>query len=183
MNNIPGSYYPDLVTDNQGFSLVELLVVLTLIGLVSGFVWGAWLFSERSLQKWREHVKLETEFHTIMNGISEDLYRAEIIRSADSQHIQLEVSDTASHIFTIADQKLHLNDKTLTGHGFLVTDFRIVANDDPHFLPPAYSGQSSAGTPRLITIHLGLTNGRDTLQSHRSVSFRKPTGWKALNRK
>ncbi|MGF1671540.1 MAG: Tfp pilus assembly protein FimT/FimU [Balneolaceae bacterium] len=177
MNNNSGSYYPSSVLDKQGFSIVELLVVLTLIGLVSGFVWSAWLFSERSLRQWSEHVKLETEFHTLLNGISEDIYRAGIIRIIDSQQIHLEVADTLSRIFTASNQKLYLTDKSLTSHSFLITDFRIVANDDPSFLTTTYSRHNSAGTPGLITIHLGLTNGRDTLRSHRSVSFRKPSAW------
>jgi prepilin-type N-terminal cleavage/methylation domain-containing protein len=181
MNNNSRSYHPGSVLDNQGFSLVELLVALTLIGLVSGFVWSAWLFSDQSLRQWREHIKLQTEFHTLLNGISEDLYRAKLIRSVDSQHILLEVSDTLSHDFTIENKKLLLNDKPLTGQEFQVTHFNVVANDDPSFLTTPYSGKNSAGIPGLITIQLEITNGRDTLRSERSVSFRKPSAWTPLN--
>jgi len=157
-------------------------VVLTLIGLVSGSVWSAWVFSERSLQQWREQIKLETEHHTLLNGISEDLYRAELIRIVDNQHIHLDVSDTLSHVFTVINKKLLLNDKTLTDREFQVSEFSIIANDNPSFLILESSGQMSSGSPELITIHLEITNSRDTLQSQRSVFIRKPSAWAPLNR-
>lgn len=180
LRNIPQK---GTVTEEQGFSLVELLVVLSLIGLVAGFVSTVYLFGQKAFNRWEKNMKLENELHTVLAGIAEDLYRAERIEEIDRQYVHLERADRGNHIYEIDARKIVRNGHELLKKGIYVSHFRMEYHSGYE------NGNHAAGLStfnineiRSIRIELGLTDTVDTLSSQRLVHLRNPAVWKPLHR-
>ena len=84
------------VKREEGFTLVELLVTMTISSMLLGFVFSMYLFSERLLVQWQKKAE-------VRDAVSGCLQR--ILRDIQSNHQLVECSDT----LLILDQGLGKN--------------------------------------------------------------------------
>lgn len=172
MNNRRPSYH-ESISAGDGFSLVELLVVLALIGLMAGFVASIYLFGERMLLEWKRSMRLQNELHTLADGMSEDIYRAELLEEIGSNYIKLTMPGDTGRIYEQNGTQLLRNGRSLN-HGTVGIVELVFEGEETG----SRKGKTSPEDITLIRIMLSLSDGQDTLALTRAIHLRRPATWK-----
>lgn len=178
MRNNHGDYE---FLNNNGFSLAELLIVLALIGVMGVYVSSVYLFSEQSVNQWRNSLSLQNEYQALMNGIIEDIYKAEALVGIDNHALKLELPGGVIRTYEKENGNLVRNDKPLN-------------KQDVHVSGLAFKWKYRPGSPdksigkndlvyeeiTFIEVKLSLAVSKDTLVSARAVRLRNPLMWASL---
>ena len=168
------------ITNDRGFSLVELLVVLTLIGILSVFVMSSYFFASESIYTWRNNLKLENAIHLLLSGMAEDIYKSEHIIKIEDQSLSLKMIDGTERRYYLDDGILFRG-----SHSLLTANLEVASLNFSNLSDKSENGfwddeESKLSDFKTILIRLSVTNGEDTLSSKRAVSLRKPSLWKSL---
>ncbi|MEX2345033.1 MAG: prepilin-type N-terminal cleavage/methylation domain-containing protein [Balneolaceae bacterium] len=160
----------------EGFSLVEVLVVIALTGIVMWLTFAVYLFGQRYFVNWNQNLSLQNELHVIIQGITEDVYRAERIAGFGEEELILKMDDQNERVYHVKDDTLFRNTRSLPGTSIALAAFRVAAkNNDAKNV--SGSDKTETGKVSLFEISLSLTNGTDTLSTTRAVHLRKPSNW------
>lgn len=159
------------IIEQQGFSLVELLVVLSLAGLVTTFIMTAYFHAEQAITEWRQASRLENELHTLAEGLAKDIYQAEAVLEFEDGVIWLEVFGQEERKYELVQGKLYRNGASITSKEIQIISF---------YVGNGMQTEKDAVDSRLLEVRLSLSNGEDTLSTRRAVSPRKPITWKQL---
>lgn len=159
------------ITEEQGFSLVELLVVLSLVGLITTFVMTAYFYAEQAITNWKHATRLENELHTLAEGLADDIYKAEAVMEVGEGFISLEVFGHEQRQYELDQGKLFRNGVNITSEDISIISF---------YTENGMQTEKDSVDPKLLEIRLALGNGEDTLSTRRAVSIRKPITWKQL---
>ncbi|MDZ4699079.1 MAG: prepilin-type N-terminal cleavage/methylation domain-containing protein [Rhodothermales bacterium] len=152
------------MTNDAGFTLVELLVAMALTLVSVTLAGSAYLFLSRAVNGWQEDVRLANAFHTTLTRLSDDLYDAvAVYRRADSTVALVRVDgDTVAYSWR--DGALRRLDHPM--HDFttvLGVTFDLAAD-------------SSGGAPG-FEAHLALAGRRRVLETTTRVNRRHPSPW------
>lgn len=163
------------IRSERGFSLVELMIVLALIGMIGGFVASVYLFSERSIIEWERNLRLWNELHNLADGISEDIYRAEVLEEIAKNKMELFMPGNTSRTYKMDKTRLMRNGRNLNSAETDVIDLVFEWGEKAN-----RTGKQLIEDIKLIRLALTITDRRDTLELSRAVHLRKPLTWKPI---
>ena len=66
-------YFHEIINNDRGFTIVELIVTMGMIGLITIFIYSTYIFVINTTISWRNRVNLENSAHIIINSISNDI--------------------------------------------------------------------------------------------------------------
>ena len=172
-------------TDEKGFSLVEMLVVIAITGVIAWLTFSIYLFGQRYFINWNKKLNLQNELHVIIQGLAEDIYRAEHIVAFEENKLVLQMGDQSERVCQAQDDTLFRNKRNLLSDDLSLVAFRVAAHHKKSSgaSKPTGMGRAEAGKIDLFELMLSLTNRRDTLSTTRVVHLRKPSNWNSLKRK
>ncbi len=58
--------------NDKGFTTVELIVTMGLVGLVSALAYAVYIFAYQGMKNWQDRVELENSAHLVMNAMAND---------------------------------------------------------------------------------------------------------------
>ena len=180
MNKRSKSYCCSLFLGQEGYSLVEVLLVLALSGLIAGFAGSVYLFVERSLGDWKQRDRLQAEAQVLLQAISRDLYRAKEIYEISPHSVGLLTDDFNSRVYSFDSRELMLNEKPLGSAVGDIVAFEVAGKRAPDFFLANQSDHNHTNGIEFITIKLAIAGKEDTLRLQRSVYLRGPTSWKPI---
>ncbi len=160
------------ITDEKGFSLVEILVVLALTGILGGIMITTYFSMEKSFTEWRQNSILERETYKLIHIVAEDLYKVVEIDEVSAHFISFKRSDNHQVQYELREQNLTRNDRMLNNPDLFVTQFNI----ETHLLQDSVYDSR----PELIRVQLGISNAIDTLHTKTAVHLRNPMAWKPV---
>lgn len=157
---------------------MEILVVIAITGIILWLTLSIYLFGQRYFITWNKSMNLQNEVHVIIQGISEDIFRAERIAGFDANKLALQMDDQNERIYQVKDGTLLRNEQKLTGESIYLSAFNVTAHKESPWLSRRNGlDRAEAGKVSLFEISLSLTNGTDTLSVTRAVHLRKPSNW------
>jgi prepilin-type N-terminal cleavage/methylation domain-containing protein len=74
--------------DCKGFTTVELIVTMGLVGIVTAFAYTSYIFVIRGINNWQDRIEMENTSHIIINAISRDLMAMEELFLAEETAIR-----------------------------------------------------------------------------------------------
>lgn len=169
---------PNSIISEDGFSLVEMLVAMTITTILIGFAFGIYLFGQRLFLQWQDQLFLQNELHTLSHSISEELFRADRIINLESQKLIL-LKEGKKKKYEVQNDSLLMNGKNILNQSSMLVAFKF-SSQNKDDKPINESNSKSIGKITFIKFKLALTDGRDTLQIKRSLNLRKPSNWKTL---
>lgn len=164
---------------------MEMLVVIAITGVIAWLTFSIYLFGQRYYANWNKKLNLQNELHVIIQGLTEDLYRAEHIVAFEENTLVLQMGDQSERVYQVRNDTLFRNKQNVVGDGLSLVAFRVATQHKKSFgaSKPAGMGRAEASKIDFYELMLSLTNGRDTLSAIRAVHLRKPSNWNTLNRK
>ncbi|GEM_PF-2356262 len=135
------------------------------------------MFSEALVNDWERNIRLENKLHTLIHGMSEDVYEAQTINNLEKQALSMKMPGGVTREYGFVDGKLTRNQTTLLDKSYKIIDFEISSN---LFLTSQMD--FSPKKLKVINIKIALTDGRDTLQAIRAVRLRAPSTWNSLRK-
>jgi prepilin-type N-terminal cleavage/methylation domain-containing protein len=58
--------------NERGFTTVELIVTMGLVGLISALAYAVYIFAYQAMKNWQDRVELENSTHLMMNAMAND---------------------------------------------------------------------------------------------------------------
>lgn len=172
--------YKKLLTQEKGFSLVEILVAITITSLLISFAFGMYLFGQRYFISWQRGLDIQNELHTLAHGISEEVFLADDIASLEAHKLVLQGNDGRERVYEAKGANLLRNEKNLLRQPDILVSFDISSGNE-HAAPFERSEPAEVKEITIVTISLALTDGKDTLSTVRSIYLRKPSNWSTQN--
>jgi len=172
--------FENRIYKEDGFSIVEILVAITITTILIGFASGIYLWGQRYFLNWQRGLSLQNEVHTLANGISEDLFRAEGIIELKDQLLVLEGKDEKEKHYIVKNDTLLKEDVALIKPSLSLLSFEITAKEREKNLSNSNDTRKIEQTT-LIEFSLTLSDGKDSLATKRRIYLRKPSNWKTLN--
>ncbi len=161
-----------------GFTLVEVVVALTLSVLVVGLVGGAYLFAVRAVGAWQDRIDLEDTAHVIHQRLSADLRRAEAVAllAPDSMEV---VEPGGQHAYAYRDSTLYRDGLALTRSPLAVRAFAVRRfTSDGGVLADT---SAAPGGPAYVEVTFQLasmdTTADGTVTRTASAALRVPARW------
>jgi len=157
---------------DNGFSLVEMLMVVLIIGIVSTAVSALYISSLRSQKDLLNKANLETNLRTAIYSISKDLREATNVTIAENSKIKFDIgTETIEYELVTSNGTYKLN-KKITEGGSTITKF-IMEDiiDNNIFSYYLESGQTALSVP--LSSHLSdfkLVNLNFTVNKEPSVA-------------
>ena len=164
----------------EGFSLVEILLAIVISTIMIGLAFGIYLFGQRYFLSWQNEIRFHNELHTIAQGIAEEIYSADRILSIGQHEIVVQKNDGREQQYTSGKGSLFKNEKSLLHPSFILTSFELKTNrkNGRHYKPASPKNISEI---TLIEFTIEITDGKDTLGTMRSINLRKPSNWNSFN--
>ncbi len=147
----------------HGYTIIEILVALTLVSIILGLASSAFIFSSRQLVRWSDGVRFNNEAHISGTVLYQDLLGAEEIVLSDS--LLVLKKDLATEIqYDRSGVVLSRNDSPLSEEADNLTIKYI--SIDPE--------------TRLLSLTLKIETGRNKLVIDQLFHLRKPEKWKPI---
>jgi prepilin-type N-terminal cleavage/methylation domain-containing protein len=97
--------------DCRGFTTVELIVAMGLVGIVTAFAYASYIFVVRGINNWQDRVEMENTSHIIINAISKDLIAMEKLLQTEETSIRFVKSNHDTIGYWLQAGKLVINGK------------------------------------------------------------------------
>lgn len=110
---------------DSGYTIVELLIALTLLGIVTGLAYQGYRFLQRSFQRWQSRVALEQDGGRIMSAIRNDIILWKRIEHAEAATLSVVRDDNKRIVYRLADQQVLRNGRELNPEGVAVARFEF----------------------------------------------------------
>jgi prepilin-type N-terminal cleavage/methylation domain-containing protein len=169
-----------LLIQEDGFSLVEILLAIVISTIMIGFAFGMYLFGQRYFLSWQNDIRFHNELHTIAQGIAEEIYSADHILSIGQHEIVILKNDGREQKYKSGKGSLFKNEKSLLHPSLILTSFELKTNrkNGRSYKPTSLEDISEI---TLIEFTIEITDGKDTLGSMRSINLRKPSNWNSFH--
>lgn len=171
-----------ILLNEEGFSLVEIFVAITIATLIIGFALGLYLYGQDFFLRWQNRFYLQNELHSISQGIYEDIFKADQIVNVDSYEIVFERVNEKEKSYKVVKDTLYKGDKVLVYPPVSLVSFRLSSSGESNEKREMTITESQ-NKINFISFTLILTNGLDTLGITRAIYLRKPANWNILKKK
>lgn len=162
----------------DGFSLVEILVAITITTILIGFAFGIYLFGQSLFLGWKSKLNLENEIHTLSHGITEQLFQADRIKTLEPQKLVIQKGNREKH-YEVRNDTLFVNGRTLLNPSISLVALSLSARDKEG---KVVKGSENLGDITFVKFALALADDKDTLRTTRSIHLRKPSNWNSLKK-
>ena len=163
MHNLPRS------EKNEAYTLIELIVTLSIMLIVSSLMYTIYLGSVRGLDRWQKRISLENQGHLVLIRIASDVRDGiSLEHPSDSTWHILHNDERWTYRFT--NRRLLRGRDTLISAGLQAFEIAIPASNNAHndFQPP-------------ISIQLALHAKNDSLNLATTIYPRAPFSWAPLS--
>ena len=152
------------LTNEDGYTMVEMLVAITIVSIVIAMVGSVFIFVSRQMKKWDENTRFYNEYHLVQNQVFWDVLRAEEIVVTDSNLVLGNGEDSYDE-YSLDNSPLKRNGLELTQE---VESMTLGIEDDFR-------------TSDLKKWSLTQKGIRREIAAEFYVNSRKPALWKSLN--
>lgn len=170
------------IQDNEGYTLVELMVALLVTLMLGGVLFSVYLATTKWVEPWRREITLEDHTHLIVQRLFTDLAYAEQLIYEDDASWMLTYPSGRVVRYRYQDSSLRRNGRQMHDQALSVVDFRLV----PSRLETAYAlrkRDSTLDDERSLVqteIHLALQSRERTLATKTTVALRRHRPWYPL---
>ena len=161
-----------LIKEEDGYTLVEVLVAITIISIVLGIASTAFVFANKQLSQWSSDVAYYNNLHIAQSQIYKDVMRADEVVFSDSSLV-VKIGERERH-YNWVDGRLHLNGNDLSDSENEIDSMYIQQRNDDQLV-------ESLSTK--MSWNVVQVSKRRTLAITQTVSTRNPVYWKPLKRK
>lgn len=151
--------------NEDGYTIVEILVAITIVSIVMGIVGSVFIFVSRQMNRWQGNTRFYNEYEIIQNRVFYDVLSAESVNTSDSTLVLK--SKTKYTEYLISPNQLVRNGEKVS----VVADtvFLKVADDLSFSFSKAWELEYVAGSKK---IHQEFI-----------LHSRKPMLWEPLNKR
>lgn len=170
--------HPSYISDEAGFTLTELLVVLALGGIILYLATASFLFSQQYVRHWDDQIHLLNATQLISQLITNELYQADTILEVEETQLSTRRRSGETREFSINNGRLMINNRIFNSSAAELTNlqFRPIYNSSPD-----ESAGSSQTWIKGVELNFQLTIGADTMSAKRLVMLRQPIMWNHLS--
>lgn len=118
---------------SHGFTAVELLVAMALVGLIVGFSYKGYLFFQKNFIHWQERVSMEETGRRIINALINDLQTMRKVIEAEENSITFVDFERKIVTYSFKDQGVFKNGRQLLNEDLTVAKLQFsyfTSNDD-----------------------------------------------------
>ncbi|CAN5489107.1 hypothetical protein BH23BAC3_BH23BAC3_22340 [soil metagenome] len=167
------------LTDNKGYTLAELLVVLALGSIVLYLASVTYLFSQQYVHQWNNQVHLVNASQIISQSISVALFQADKVTHLDETELFIERRDGSVREFRVDNGALSVNLRTVNINQAILTNLQFLPILDDS---PAATASSGESWMKGVEVSVVVAIKTDTLSSKRLVMLRQPVMWNDLKK-
>jgi len=165
-----------LVTDESGFTLIEIIVAITLTTMLVGFAFGIYLMAQTYFVQWQRRMRAQDQAHVAAQVISDGLFRADHVVKITPHSLILQTHTGKTRVFWLHNHVL-MADSTQMFRHLTVTDFYCHAGADSLARDTTLQSHRE---PDFITFVISIAIQKDTLTLERSVYLREHSFWDPL---
>lgn len=160
-----------LIKEEDGYTLVEVLVAITIISIVLGIASTVFVFANRQLSQWSSDVAYYNNLHIAQSQIYKDIMRANETVFTDSSLI-VQVGER-ERLYNWADGTISLNGE----------DFSYIRNEaDSMYIQPDNVGQQVESSSRKMSWKVVKVSSRRKIEISQIVQARNPVYWEPVVR-
>lgn len=160
-----------LIKEEDGYTLVEVLVAITIISIVLGIASTVFVFSNGQLSRWSSDVAYYNNLHIAQSQIYRDVMRADEVVFTDSSLV-IQMGERVRR-YNWADGRLKLNSKDLSD-----SENEI----DSMYIRPHNVDQQVESLPRKKSWKVVQVSSRRKIEISQIVQARNPVYWKPMDR-
>ena len=165
---------PESAAGDEGYTLVECLIVLVIASIVSGIAAGLYVFASEWAIRWQSSLAVENGAHLLMTRVVRDLRYADRVFSSGDTAWVIRRRNNPDISYSLADSTIRRNERLMLPEDVRVSGFSIEADSNSSAgNPPA--GQKPAG--RLMTVEFDLGTARSSLVLVSRIGMRQPEPW------
>ncbi len=170
------------IQDNQGYTLVELLIALLITLVLGGVLFSVYLSSIRYVEPWRREVSLENHTHLIVQRLATDLAHAEQLIDEGNKTWTLTFVSGRMVRYSYQDSVLMRNDRRMHDSLLSAVAFHLVPSrlETRYALRRRESVQEDERSLIQVQIHLALQSRERTLDVTTTTAMRQPRPWYPL---
>ena len=94
--------------NNKGFTLIELVIVLALIGIVLSMIFSPIIFSSQNFRTQNEKANITSNLRTTMDHLTRQIRKANVVEVVDDNTIKID-----SKVYTIEGRNLTKDDSVV----------------------------------------------------------------------
>lgn len=160
-----------VIKEEDGYTLVEVLVAITIISIVLGIASTVFVFANRQLTQWSSDVAYYNNLHIAQSQIYKDVLRAdEVVFTGSSLVVQM---DERERRYNWVDGRLHLNGKDLSDSENEIDSMYILQSN---------GNQQVESTSRKISWKVVQVSRKRKIEISQIVQPRNPVYWKPMDR-
>ena len=157
--------------EEDGYTLVEVLVAITIVSIVLGIASTVFVFANRQLSHWSSDVAYYNDLHIAQSQIYKDVMRADEVVFSDSTLV-VQMGERERR-YNWVDGRLHLNGNDLSDSEIEIDSMYIrLSNDD----------QQVESSSRKKSWKVVQVSSRRKIEISQIVQARNPVYWKPLDR-
>ncbi len=120
-----------MIKDTRGFTTVELLVAMTITGLVVGVSYKSYFFYQQNFVRWRERTGLEEASRRVMITLPNDIQTLRRILQAEDEAMTFMSQNRDIITYRFYKRNIFKNERPLLNKGFFVKklQFRYFVSD------------------------------------------------------
>ena len=109
-----------MIKNTRGFTAVELLVAMTLTGLIVGASYKSYLFFQQNVVRWQERTGLEEAARRVMIAVPNDMQTLRRILQAEDQSMTFMNQNRELVSYRLHKRNIFKNERPLLNKGFFV---------------------------------------------------------------
>ncbi len=160
-----------LIKEEDGYTLVEVLVAITIISIVLGIASTVFVFANQQLSRWSSDVAYYNNLHIAQSQIYKDVMKADEVVFMDSSMV-VQIGEREKH-YNWVDGRLHLNGKDLSDSENEV---------DSMYIRPHNVDRQVESLPRKKSWKVVQVSSRRKIEISQIVQARNPVYWKPVVR-
>ncbi|XWN37320.1 MAG: prepilin-type N-terminal cleavage/methylation domain-containing protein [Balneola sp.] len=160
-----------LIKEEDGYTLVEVLVAITIISIVLGIASTVFVFANRQLSQWSSDVAYYNNLHIAQSQIYKDIMRANETVFTDSSLI-VQVGERERR-YNWVDGILSLNGEDLSDNENEI---------DSMYIQPDNVGQQVESSSRKMNWKVVQVSSRRKIEISQIVQARNPVYWEPVVR-
>lgn len=160
-----------LIKEEDGYTLVEVLVAITIISIVLGIASTGFVFANGQLSRWSSDVAYYNNLHIAQSQIYKDVMRAEEVVFSDSSLV-VQIGSRQRH-YNWVDGILSLNGEDLSDNENEI---------DSMYIQPDNVGHQVESPSRKMNWKVVQVSSRRKIEISQIVQTRNPVYWEPVVR-
>ena len=168
--------------DDEGYTLVELMVALLLTLMLGGVLFALYLSTTTWVEPWRREIALEDDVHLIVQRLTADLTYAEQLTREDDATWTLTYPSGSIVRYSYQDRSLMRNGRRMHDAALPAVVFRLVPSrlETRYALRRRDSAMDDERSLVQVEIHLALQSRERTLAVATTAALRRHRPWHPL---